>query len=193
MATTTENGNVLLPQVDDVEGAPDGFAYVAGDIRVNENPGLTTIHVLFVREHNRIAAQLRTAANVNLDEQQIYDHTRYSCLSSSSSSRVEKIRLRVAMLHCSVQAHRGSRDAGHRLWPVDGDHPRPLHHQIHWSPCHRKHDHLQVHSLANYFSWNSIGKAGLHFRPYIDPSIRNEFATSAFRFGHTLIQVKACK
>lgn len=33
-------------------------AQVSGDVRANENSELTCIHLLFAREHNRIAAQL---------------------------------------------------------------------------------------------------------------------------------------
>jgi len=31
-----------------------------GDIRVNEQPGLTSMHTLWVREHNRVVDELKT-------------------------------------------------------------------------------------------------------------------------------------
>jgi hypothetical protein len=37
---------------------PDDHLYVAGDVRVNENIGLTAVQTLFAREHNRLADQL---------------------------------------------------------------------------------------------------------------------------------------
>jgi hypothetical protein len=37
---------------------PDDQLYVAGDVRANENIGLTAVQTLFVREHNQLADQL---------------------------------------------------------------------------------------------------------------------------------------
>ncbi|MEL6128767.1 MAG: peroxidase family protein [Cyanobacteria bacterium J06628_4] len=55
---------VLSPDSDlpnDNAGAPGRPLFVAGDARANENAALTSIHTLFVREHNRLAAELATA------------------------------------------------------------------------------------------------------------------------------------
>lgn len=51
------------------------FGFQAGDIRVNENLGLTSVHVLFMREHNRFAAQVK-AANPSLTDEEIFQRAR---------------------------------------------------------------------------------------------------------------------
>src|SRR5262249_3589340 len=54
---------------------PNDQLYVAGDIRANEQIGLTAVHTLFVREHNRIADQLATE-HPDWSDEQIYQGAR---------------------------------------------------------------------------------------------------------------------
>lgn len=49
--------------------------YVAGDVRTNEQVGLTAVQTLFVREHNRLADAI-SAANPLWDDEQIYQRAR---------------------------------------------------------------------------------------------------------------------
>ncbi len=77
---TTEDG--LLPGYNDAGeendnpfGQPANALFLAGDIRANEQTGLTSTHALFVREHNRLA-DLIQAADPRLNDEQIYQWAR---------------------------------------------------------------------------------------------------------------------
>lgn len=41
----------------DAHRVDDAQLFLAGDVRANENPELSSLHILFIREHNRIAAE----------------------------------------------------------------------------------------------------------------------------------------
>lgn len=73
----TSRGNLLPFNTDGLPnaGGPGDTLFLAGDVRANEQVGLTALHTLFVREHNRLAE--RTAReHPDWDDEQIYQKVR---------------------------------------------------------------------------------------------------------------------
>jgi peroxidase len=69
-----EDGNMLPYNVEGLENAASASSdptkmILAGDVRANEQIGLTAMHTLFVREHNRLAVLLRETFPYSTDEQ----------------------------------------------------------------------------------------------------------------------------
>ena len=84
LKTSDSNTGEFLPiAADDDDSAPSvsfvGFSaserFVAGDPRANEHAALTAMHVLFVREHNRIAEEVHED-NPDLGDEEIFEIAR---------------------------------------------------------------------------------------------------------------------
>lgn len=73
----TSAGNLLPFNHDGLANAGGSAStlFLAGDVRANEQLGLTAMHTLFVREHNRLAGELREA-NPTMDGDEIYQRAR---------------------------------------------------------------------------------------------------------------------
>ncbi|KAM3932563.1 peroxidasin homolog isoform 2-T2 [Leptodactylus fuscus] len=107
--------------------------FLAGDFRANEQLGLTSMHTVWFREHNRIAAEL-LRLNPHWDGDSIYHEAR-------------KI-VGAQMQHITY---------------------------THWLP--KIFGEVGMRMLGEYSGYD----------PNVNSGILNEFATAAFRFGHTLI------
>lgn len=107
--------------------------FFAGDHRANEQLGLTSMHTLWFREHNRIATEL-LKLNPHWDGDTIYHETR-------------KI-VGAEMQHITYS---------------------------HWLP-----------KILGVVGLKMLGEYK-GYDPNVNSGITNEFATAAFRFGHTLI------
>lgn len=57
------------------DNGPDARLFLAGDVRANENVALTAMHTLWVREHNRIAAEL-ASEDPTLSDEVLYQEAR---------------------------------------------------------------------------------------------------------------------
>ena len=70
-------GDLLPFNTDGLEngGGTGPELFVAGDVRSNEQVGLTAMHTLFVREHNRVAAEI-AASDPGLSGEEIYQRAR---------------------------------------------------------------------------------------------------------------------
>jgi hypothetical protein len=76
--TTTKEyggGSFIDNTAPHMEGGGHSKFFVCGDVRANENPLLLAMHTLFVREHNRLCAELQEAYP-NWTDEQLYQRAR---------------------------------------------------------------------------------------------------------------------
>ncbi len=71
----TFSGGKLKTSTGNLPPTDSSGSFLAGDVRANENVELTSMQALFVREHNRIAAQL-ARQNPRWTDEQIYQQAR---------------------------------------------------------------------------------------------------------------------
>ena len=77
----TSAGNLMplnssgLTNANDAHIFADNELFLAGDVRANENVELSAIHVIFVREHNKLAAAI-AAANPGFTDEQVFQNAR---------------------------------------------------------------------------------------------------------------------
>ncbi|MFM8892644.1 MAG: peroxidase family protein, partial [Planctomycetia bacterium] len=64
-----------LANANDAHRVADDQLFLAGDVRANENPELASLHTLFIREHNRLAAEA-ARGNPTWSDEQLYQHAR---------------------------------------------------------------------------------------------------------------------
>jgi len=127
---TLQGGKMKMGEGDMLPIDPATGQVLAGDPRTSENPGLLTLSVLFVKEHNRLADQI-AKSTPGLSDEQIY----------------QKARL---MVIGEIQAITYNEFLPALLGPG------------------------AVKGYAGY-------------KPQVNPGIANEFATAAYRVGHTMV------
>ena len=126
-AATFPSGTLAL--ANDSHLVADSQLFAAGDVRANENIELSSLHTLFVREHNRVAASI-AADNPSLSDEAIYQQARARVIGELQVITYKE-----------------------------------------WLPS------LLGQQLKPYQGYN----------PNVNPGIANEFSTSAFRLGHSML------
>ncbi|RWS11097.1 Peroxidase-like protein, partial [Dinothrombium tinctorium] len=139
------NGGELLPHSTEPDSdqcskpEENMYCFKAGDKRVNQHPALTALHVLFLRQHNRLVNALK-AINPHWDGEKLYEEAK---------------RILVAQLQMITYNE--------------------------WLTLVIGPDAMKF--LKLYIRPDGYTK----YDPYTNPSILNEFAGAAFRFGHSIV------
>ena len=162
-----ENGEVLLPL--NLVGTPKeqpnatggnrlgDLQFVAGDIRANEQIGLTAVHNLLVREHNRIALNLHKRLEAE-DKPLIIKFAEFSDEFLAANPGTSPEEIRDEFLYQSAR-----KVIGAKVQVISYNEFLPL--------------LIGEGTLEKYSGFN----------PDINPQISIEFANAAFRLGHTLL------
>ncbi len=166
-----QTGAALLPDADNVVGGTPaaGFYdnelldahYIAGDGRVNENIGLTTVHSIFHHEHNRLV-----------------DHTKEVVLATAASGDVSFLNEWLLTPVTAVPADTTTLDwNGERLF------------QTAKFGTEMQYQHLVFEEFARTIQpmVDPFFAPGQVYDTAIDPSIVAEFAHTVYRFGHSML------
>ncbi len=181
-------GNLLPRNVDGLPnaGGSSDLLFVAGDVRSNEQVGLTALHTLFVREHNRWANLLLAEAEGRREEKKDKPPSRQLYRYRGRDGQwVFSDRPPPGQSAGSVQSHKPGdrrRDSDQRRRP-DGD-------AIYERARALVAAEIQ-HITYTEFLPALLGPRALRhysgYRPQTDARLMNEFSTAAFRFGHSML------
>jgi len=132
-----------------------GTCFGAGDMRINEHHGLTGMHTIWMREHNRVAKELK---RINVEEWS---------LGRNDEELDEKIFEEARRIVIAEYQHITYNE---------------------WLPIILGVSYMENLGMVTLSSGYSDAYWGEGVRPeQFDPRVTNEFATAAFRFGHSLI------
>ena len=165
LTTIGDNGEVLLPfntfglENANALGLPEEELYLAGDVRANEQLGLTAVHTLFVREHNNIAISLLDDLdNGDVDLTEEFNESGLSLDDFLYESARKVVGAEVQVITYEEF-----------LPLLIGD------------------EFIKVKGIKRKFGGGFGLEDYDGFNPRIDPSVSNEFANAAYRLGHTLL------
>ncbi len=134
----------------------------AGDERAREQPGLASMHALFLREHNRIAREV-AGLRTEWEDVEVFQQTRRIVGAQVWSWHASKTRQLIAPIIAKLNLQMQNIVFSDWLPLVLGE-------------STMKEFRLRPDPATDYYN------------PRLDPSIRNSFSTAAFRFGHSMIQ-----
>ena len=167
----------LLPLL---EGENGKIEFMAGDVRARENPGLSSLHTIFVREHNRIAT-LIAAKIPQWSDECIYQFTR-----RNENHNVGNWFLFESCGFCFQWCWAIMNQIFHLVkstsWIASRIVIAEMQNIVYgqYLPTILGPETMRQYDL-------SIDQAST-YDPETDPSITNAFATAAFRFGHSMIR-----
>ncbi|MGI9242702.1 MAG: peroxidase family protein, partial [Verrucomicrobiales bacterium] len=107
----TSEGELLPLNTEGLANAPTSFDpsfFLAGDVRANEQAGLTAMHTVFVREHNHWATTMREA-NPRMSGEEIYQASRAMVAAELQAITYREF-LPVLLGEGAIPPYRGYRD-----------------------------------------------------------------------------------